>query len=450
MNISQEPNGELNAIIHINLLESDYIGAVNKQLSDYRKKASVPGFRPGMVPMGMIKKKYGIAVLVEEVNKSVSEALNKFLIENKVPVLGNPIPNMEKNQQLDFDKQKDFDFFFDIGLAPQFTVDLDNLDLNIPYYNVQVDNEEVNKAIEDVKVRFGTEEHPETASESDGIQGHLFQLDAEGNRAEDNEGKKAYLKIADIKNDEMRTLVMASKKSEMITIQLMDSLQDETKVKALLGLTDESSDGINATYQFKIEEIIHPVDAVLGNDLYKKVFPAKEIDTEESFREALAEDIKKHFSRDTDQQFLADTVVKLIEILGINLPDEFLKRWLLESNEGKISAQQIEEQYSSYSRTFKWQLIEGKLMEQYPELVVKEEEVRGKIAAYFQSYAGGAEMTPQVEAIIDQILSNKDERQRIHHEILDAKFIEFFKKTIKPQPEEVTKEKFFEIASQVK
>ncbi|MDP2723569.1 MAG: trigger factor [Bacteroidales bacterium] len=451
MNISQEPNGELNAIIHLNIQESDYIGAVNKQLSDYRKKASIPGFRPGMVPMGMIKKKYGIAVLVDEVNKTVSNALNDYLVENKVSVLGNPLPNMEKTTQLDFDTQKDFDFFFDIGLAPEFSVELDKEFLKIPYYTVLIDEDEIDKAVEDVKVRFGTEEHPETAGETDGLQGHFFRINEEGKRTEGDEGKKLYLKIADIKNEETQKAAMGIKKGEMLFINPMADIQDETKVKVLLGLTAEESEGLNATYQFEIEEIIHPVDGELGEDLYKKVFPAKEIDSEEAFREALGEDIKKHFVRDTDQQFLADTAAALIEKLDIKLPDDFLKRSLLESNQGKITIEQIEEQYDSYARTFRWQLIEGKLMNSHPDqLVVHEEEVRGKIAAYFKSYGGSADLNPQIEGIIDQILSNKDEKQRLYTEILDGKFIEFFKNTITTLPEEVTKDKFFEIASQVK
>ncbi|MFA5419422.1 MAG: trigger factor family protein, partial [Bacteroidales bacterium] len=417
MNISQEPNGELNAIIHLNIQESDYIDAVNKQLSDYRKKANIPGFRPGMVPMGMIKKKYGIAVLVDEVNKTVSKALNNYLIDNEVPMLGNPLPNMEKTTQLDFDTQKDFDFFFDIGLAPEFTVEPDKEFLKIPYYTVLVDEEEINKAVEDVKVRFGTEEHPETAGETDGLQGYFFRINDDGNRDEGDEGKKSYLKIADIKNEETQKAAMALNKGETLTINPMADIQDETKVKVLLGLTTEGSEGLNATYQFEIEEIIRPVDAVLGEDLYRKVFPAKEINSEEAFREALGEDIKKHFVKDTDQQFLADTVAVLIEKLDIKLPDEFLKRSLLESNQGKITPEQIEEQYDSYARTFRWQLIGGKLMNAYPDqLVVQEEEVRGKIAAYFQSYGGGTELNPQIEGIIDQILSNKDEKQRLHNE----------------------------------
>ena len=451
MNISQESNGELNAIIHLNIQESDYIGTVNKQLTDYRKKTNMPGFRPGNVPMGLIKKKYGSAVLVEEVNKTVSDALNNYLIENKIPVLGNPLLNLEKNKQIDFDTQKEFDFFFDIGLAPEFSLDLADEDLTIPYYTVLVDDDEINKAVEDVKVRFGTEEHPENAGETDGLQGLFFKLDANGNRNEEDPGKKSYLKVETIKHEDVKTELLAATKGGIVTLNLMGAIQDETKVRSLLGLSADEAEGLNATWQFEIDEIIHPVDAVLGEELYKKVFPAKEIDSEDAFREALAEDISKHYTRDSDQQFLADTVTALIKKSAINLPDAFLKRWLLESNQGKITAEQIDTQYENYSQTFKWQLIEGKLREKYgDQLVVKEEEIRGKIGAYFQSIGGGTELTPQIEGIIDQILSSKDEKQRIHNELLDGKFIEFFKNNLKTKPEEVTKEQFFEIASQAK
>ncbi len=450
MNISQEANGELNGIIHINLLETDYIDAVNKQLSEYRKTANVPGFRPGKIPMGMIRKKYGTAVLVDEINKAVSNALNNYIIENKVPVLGYPIPNMEKTTQLDFDNQKEFDFFFDIGLTPEFEVELGK-DMEIPYYNIIIADDELDKTIEDIKVRFGTEDHPEATEDTDAMQGLLFKLDENGERAEGDEGKKSYIKVADIKDEENRKKYLGLKVADMVTLNLMEEVQDEAKVKSLLGLTDGENDGLNSTYDLVIEEVLRPKDAELGEELYKKVFPTQEISTEEEFRKAIVADMQKQTQRDTDQQFLANTISTLIEKLDIALPDAFLKRWLLDSNQDKISAEQIEEQYDSYARTFRWQLIEGKLQEKHgDQLIVQEEEIRGRIAAYFQSYQGGMEMTPQIEGIIDQILTNKEEKQRLHNEILDGKFIEFFKNTITTQPEEVTREKFYEIASQVK
>ena len=450
MNISQEANGELNGIIHINLLETDYIDAVNKQLSEYRKTANVPGFRPGKIPMGMIRKKYGTSVLVDEINKAVSNALNNYIIENKVPVLGYPIPNMEKTTQLDFDNQKEFDFFFDIGLTPEFEVELGK-DMEIPYYNIIIADDELDKTIEDIKVRFGTEDHPEATEDTDAMQGLLFKLDENGERAEGDEGKKSYIKVADIKDEENRKKYLGLKVADKVTLNLMEEVQDEAKVKSLLGLTEEENDGLNSTYDLVIEEVLRPKDAELGEELYKKVFPTQEITTEEDFRTSLVADMQKQTQRDTDQQFLANTISTLIEKLDITLPDAFLKRWLLDSNQGKISAEQIEEQYDSYARTFRWQLIEGKLQEKHGEqLIVQEEEIRGRIAAYFQSYQGGMEMTPQIEGIIDQILTNKEEKQRLHNEILDGKFIEFFKNTITTQPEEVTREKFYEIASQVK
>ncbi len=180
MNITQESNGDLNAIIHINLVEEDYLESVNKQLADYRKKASMPGFRPGKVPMGMIKKMYGKGVLAEEVNKAVSEALNNYIVENKLKVLGYPLPNLDKSATVDLEKSESYDFYFDIGLSPEFEIILSDK-ISIPYYKIKVKKEDVDKAINDVKVRFGTEENPEKAEETDGLQGKFSELDADGN-----------------------------------------------------------------------------------------------------------------------------------------------------------------------------------------------------------------------------------------------------------------------------
>ena len=198
MNISQENNGDLTAIIHINLKEEDYLDSVNKQLTDYRKKATMPGFRPGKVPMGMIKKMYGKGVLVEEVNKTVSDGLNNYILENKINVLGYPLPNTEKTTHLDFDNHKEFDFFFDIGIAPEFEIELSD-SITIPYYTIKVKDEDVDKAIADVQVRFGKEENPEVAEEGDALQGTFTEVDQEGELVEEGLTNNGFFRIDDLK-----------------------------------------------------------------------------------------------------------------------------------------------------------------------------------------------------------------------------------------------------------
>ena len=198
MNITKEEVNDLNAIIHINLKEEDYKGEVDSQLADYRKKASIPGFRPGKVPMGMIKKMYGKSVMVDAVNKKVSEGLNNYILENKINVLGYPLPNSEKTTTIDFDKQTDFDFYFDIGISPEFEFEV-NDQLKAPYYKIKVTPKEVDKAINDVKIRFGEEEHPEKAELTDALQGKFTEVDNTGSIVEDGTQNDGYIRIEDIK-----------------------------------------------------------------------------------------------------------------------------------------------------------------------------------------------------------------------------------------------------------
>lgn len=449
MNITQESSGDLTAIIHINLQERDYIEAVNKQLSDYRKKAKMPGFRPGMVPIGMIKKMYGNSVMVEEVNKTLSESLNNYIIENKINVIGNPIPNKEKTTQIDFAKQKEFDFYFDIGIAPELEIQLSK-EVKVPYYTIKITETEVNKAVEDVKVRFGEDENPEISEPGDSLQGKFVEVDTEGNTVEGGVENDGFLKFDDIKLKTVQNKLVGKKVGETVTFNLLNAIKDESKVASLINRHDDGDEKLKVDYKFEIAKVVRTHEAVLGEELYKKVFPSQEITSEEEFKEALSKDLVKHYQRDTDRQFLADTVKELIKIADISLPDEFLKRWLLESNEGKITQEQIDTQYDNYSRTFKWQLLEGELLKEHAEAMqVKEEEVREKVAAYFQTMGGAAELTPQLEGIIDQVLSNKEEKQKIFNDIQDEKLIKLFKENVTAKNKKVTTEKFIEIASKI-
>ncbi len=325
MNVSREENGDLNAIIHINLKEEDYIETVNKQLSDYRKKANMPGFRPGKVPMGMIKKMYGNSIQAEEINKKVSEVLNNYIIEEKVDILGYPLPNMEKTKTIDFSKQKEFDFYFDIGLVPQFEVKFDEK-VKTPYYTITVSDDEINKAIGDVKVRFGEEENPETAELTDGLQGKFVQVDEDGNAVEGGYEHTGFFKIEDLKLKTVQKNFVGKGSGAMLVFNPYQAFKDEAKTQAVLGLHEGVEEQWKAEYQFEIEKEVRSIEAEMGEELYKKVFPNDELKTEEEFREKVSADLTKHYSKDADRQFLADTINKLIETANIDLPDEFMKR----------------------------------------------------------------------------------------------------------------------------
>ncbi len=299
-------------------------------------------------------------------------------------------------------------------------------------------------------MRFGEDENPEVAEAGDAFQGKFIEVDSEGNTIEGGIENDGFLKYEDIKLKTTQNKFIGKKAGESIIFNPLKAIKDESKVASLINRHEDGDEKLKSDYKFEIAKVVRIHEAELGEDLYKKVFPAQEIASEEEFTEALSNDLVKHYQRDTDRQFLADTVKELIKIADISLPDEFLKRWLLESNEGKITQEQVDTQYDNYARTFKWQLLEGELLKEHAEdMQVKEEEVREKVAAYFQTMGGGTEITPQIEGIIDQVLSNKEEKQKIFNDIQDEKLIKLFKANITPKNKKVTTEKFIEIASKI-
>jgi trigger factor len=448
MNITQEPNGNLQAIIQINLKQEDYIDKVNNTLKDYRKKANMPGFRPGMVPMGMIKKMYGQQVTADEVNKTVSEALNNYIDENKINMLGYPLPNMEKTKQLDFTTDKELEFFFDIGIAPEFDIDLKKENFEVPYYKIEVTEKEIENALNDIKVRFGEEEHPEKAEEGDGVQGKFVQVDKEGNIVEGGVEHDGYFRIEDLKLKTIQKKFYGKSAGAVVTFNPMNAFKDEAKVKALLG-EEVSEEALKSDYQFTVSDVIRHIEAELNEETFKKVYPSDDLKTIEDFKARIKKDLEEHYAKDSDRQFTADAIIKLIEESNIELPDEFLKRWLLDSNQGKITKEQLEGQYDSYARSFKWQLVEDKLRAQFGDkLTVDNEEVRDKVRAYFQ-VQGKDNSNPQIEQIVDQILSNKEEGQKIYSELMDEKLGVVFKENLKRKEEVVSPEKFMEIMQKI-
>ncbi|GMT45402.1 MAG: trigger factor [bacterium] len=445
MNITKEESGKLTALVHINLKEEDYIEKVNQQLKTYRKGAKMPGFRPGMVPMGMIKRMYGKAVLADEVNKSISDGLNNYLQDNKINVLGNPLPNEEKTATLDFDKQKEFDFFFDIGIAPEVKVNLSE-DIKVTYYKIKVSDEEVEKALADIQKRLGKEEHPEKAELDDSLKGKFVQVDEEGNDVEDGYTKEGSFVVSDIALKTIQKKFVGKEKGKRVVFNPANAYKDDDKVKELLGLA-EGDEKLKADYAFEIEDIIHTEPAELNQEFFKQVYPSDELKTVEEFKNRIREDLSGHYQKDADKQFVSDTIDFLLENVNPELPDDFLRRWLFESNKEKTTKEQIDGQYDSYAKTFKWQLIEEKLIEAHGDaLRVSREDVHDKVRAYFQMPDGG-EPNPQMEEIVDQLLSNEEEYQRIFGELMDERYIAFFKEKIDKEEKEVTTDEFIKIIS---
>jgi len=359
MNITQESTGDLTATVKIELVKEDYEDQVNTVLKDYQRKANMPGFRPGKVPMGMVKKMYGNAVLAEEVNKIISENLNNYLTDNKIKTLGHPLPNEDRQEMIDFETQETFDFFFDLGLQPEVSTELSD-NIKVDYHKIKVDDKSVNKYIEDLRQKNG---------------------------------------------------------------------------KPIEG--EEGDEGAP-----KIEP------AELNEEFYAAVFPGVEIKDEATFREKLAEQLEVTFAQESDRLFMRHTADTLIDESGVQLPDEFMKRWLTESGEAQIKPEDIDTHYNEYARALKWQLIESKIVADH-DIQVSPDDVREQIMGYFQTPGEVDEETKKrLNDIADSIMQNQEEVKRIYDQLLDTRMRDLLKSTVKLRNKEISYDDFIKLATE--
>ena len=446
MKITQEPNGDLQAIIHIKIQEEDYRDRVNDILKTYRKKANMPGFRPGMVPMNIIKKMYGASVMVDEINKLVSETLDKYVADKKLELLGHPLANMEKTKQIDFDKDKEFDFYFDVALAPDVDVDLSSDKFKTTYYKIKATDKEIDVAIEDLQRRYGEEIHPDEVAEDDYISGTAVQVDENGEPVKDGYSAEVYFNVKDLKLKKYQKEFTGKKVGDSVVINAKKAF-DVEKAKIIFG-NDATDEQLKADYKIEIKDITRLIPAELNEELFKKVYPDDDLKTEEDLRNRIKKDMEKEYIKESDRKFVDDVIKKITDTVEIKLPEEFLKRWLLESNQGAITKEQIDIQWESYLKTLIWQVIEAKLEKLSDHsLNVGSEEVRDQIRNYF-GIKDRVSSNDQIEQIVDQVLSNPQEENRIYDNLKTEKLAKLFKEKVQKEEKEVTVDEFLKIISE--
>lgn len=448
MNITQESTGNLTAVLKVELSKDDYENDVTAALKDYQRKANIPGFRPGKVPFGMIKRMYGNAVMADKINDILSVSLSDYIKDNNIKILGNPLPNNEKTGEMDFQNQSDFEFFFDIGFASEFEIELSDK-TEVDYYTIKVDDETIDKYLDDIRKRHGTHEHPEVSEGDDRIYGEFSELDKDGNLLEEGIQHKASLLPEFVKDDEIRKKLSGLKMDDIVIFNPLKATENPTETAAMLGVSKEVAEGITSDFQFKVEEITRVMPAELNEEFYSKVYPGQGIKTEEELREAIKKDAENAYLNESEKHFVNNAIEKLIENSNIELPDEFLKRWLKENNEDKITEEQVNEQYDSFAKSMKWHLIESKISENH-DIQVKDEDIRSEIKKYFTAQLPEEkqdEDDPRLNSIVDSVMSNKDEVKKISDKLFDDNLSSLLRSTLKMNEKEVSYEEFIKIAS---
>ena len=426
MNTTQAQKGEQLISIKINVLKEDYEPQVKKELNKLQHKAQVPGFRPGMVPFGMIKKMYGAQATIEVLNTLVSETLNNYILENKLDLIGFPLSDPDHQQPVDFDKQDSLDFFFEAAIRPEIKVDYTKS--KVDFAHIIADDAAIDKTIEEIVERNPEVSHPETVGENDVLE--LKVREAEDGKELEDGFKKDYvlLDLKDIKTKTNKKKLVGKTTGAEFIINFATILGGQEKATKVLG-NDVPAD---SDYNIIIDDIRHEEKPELNEEFFKKIFPSQELKDLDAFRASVKEEMEKQYTNETDRILFTKMIDALVDNTPFALPDEFLKRWIFENNQGKLSVEDIEKNYAeNYSKGLRWQLIEDSIVKENMDLAITDDEVKGFLRS--QIFPGldyntmEDDMKARLDKIVDNYLKNEEQINNVKNQLADVKMTNFLK-----------------------
>ncbi|SNR14528.1 trigger factor [Tenacibaculum jejuense] len=434
MNITKENIDALNAVVKVDIVAEDYKDKVTEVLNDYRKKANIPGFRKGHVPMGMVKKQYGKSVMIDEVNKLLQESLNKFLVEEKLDILGNPLPIVKDDFSWDTDQ---FSFEFELGLAPEFDVDLKGKN-KIKEYKIVATDELIDKEVENIQTRYGKLIAQEVAEEHSNVTGTFVN-------EEKGINKKSTFLVNDLKGKKNEKKLIGAKAGDVIELDTKKLFEEDFKLQQVLGVSNEDAKDLDVKVTFTVEEVNKTELAELDQDLFDKLFADGSVKTVTELKDKIKEDAEKQFQQQADQQLLNAVTEHLIENTKFDLPETFLQKWLQTAGEKELTLDEAKEEYTKSEKGLRYQLIEGKIMKdnginlEYAELL---DYAKGFIKAQMAQFGNMNPEEEELNNIAGRVLSNQEEAQRLQTQLLSQKLLGFFKENMKFKSKEVSYEDF--------
>jgi len=438
MNIVKENIDDLNAVIKVKISPEDYNERYNTALKRYQKKVDMPGFRPGKVPVDMVKKRFGKHILVEEINDMLSESLHKYIADNKIDILGNPLP--KDGNHIDFEHQTEFEFQYELGLAPKMNIELSPKE-KYSYYTVKIDDALVEKNVEYIRRNYGQVIHPEISEEKDILIGDFAELDAQGNILAGGVFKTTLIAIEKVTNDANRKKLIGLKKDDKIV--LTDLSDDAAYIFEILELPADKLKGLSL--QFTLKTLSRIALADLNQELFDKVYGAGKVNSVEEFRNKIVEEISIMHTSDSDRKFMNEIAESLMKKTNLTLPEKFLKKFLYLTNKEKTSMEQVEKEYHSYSDALKWQLIENHLLKTNNITVSNEEAEKYVSDLVKMNYAKRAMSATeeQIKEQVKKVLSDEKQVRNTYDRLYDQKLIELFKKTFTLEKKELPFEEFF-------
>ncbi|WP_422089345.1 trigger factor [Tenacibaculum ovolyticum] len=434
MNITKENVDALNAVVKVDIVAEDYQAKVTKQLNDYRKTANIPGFRKGQVPMGMVKKQYGKSIMIDEVNKLLQESLNKYLAEEKLDILGNPLPRIKDDFNWDAEK---FSFEFELGLAPEFDVNLKPKN-KVTQYNIVATDELIDKEVENIQTRYGKVLPLEEANDEANVTGTFVNEEKEIN-------KKATVSVKDFKGKTNLKKFVGAKVGDVLELKTKGLFEDEHKLQHVLGVSHDEIHDLDVVVSFTVEEVTRTEAAELDKELFDKLFADGSVSTVSELKEKIKEDAEKQFQQQGDQQLLNAITENLVENTKFDLPTAFLQKWLQTAGEKQLTAEEAVEEYNKSEKGLRYQLIEGKIMKDndvkidYAELV---DYAKGFIRSQMAQFGNMNPEEKELDDIAGRVLQNQEEAQKLQSQLISQKLLAFYKENMSFDSKELSYEDF--------
>ena len=438
MEITKKDIDNLNAVVTVAIKEDDYSSKVQKILSDYRKTANIPGFRKGHVPMGMVKKQYGKAVLIEEVNKILQDALHNYLTEEKLDVLGNPLP--KNNLEIDWDA-KDFSFDFELGLSPKFDVDVKGKKA-ITHYNIVADDKMINDQVKSIRNQYGKLTSKNEIEKGDEITG-VFTNEEKGI------DKNTSFSLDVIKGKTQLKKLIGAKIGETISLKTKGLFADDHQNQTYLDVSHDDAHGLDIVVNFEIKEVNKREMAELNQDFFDKIFGKDAVKTEDELKAKIKEDAERQFVQQSDQKLMDEVVESLITNTKFDLPGEFLTRWIQFSGENPMTDEEAKAEYERSEKGLRYQLIEGKIRSENNVQVSFDElkdYSKNMIKAQMAQYGQMDPSEEELESIAARIMSNQEEVKRLSEQLNSQKLLTFFKENVKLKTKEISYDKFLKEA----
>ncbi|MCB0794722.1 MAG: hypothetical protein KDB88_08295 [Flavobacteriales bacterium] len=448
MHIEKQETGTLTARLKVKVAPEDYTPGVEKALKEQRRTASLPGFRPGQVPMGIIRKRIGKATLINEVERIVGEGLNDYIRSNSLRVLGQPLPSNEGFEQNDWDSPGEMQFAYDLGLAPDLEIDLAELK-GIERAVVKVDDALLQREVEDMQRRYGQLSNVEVSGDKDMLLGDMIQLDAEGNIKEGGIMNRATISLEFLEDAATREALVGLKQGDEVKVDPHKVSKDHDDLARMLGVDHEAVHHLSGDFLFRVDEVKRMEPLAVGPELFERVYGKDEAADETAFREKVRAGLQQMFQRDSERIFKRTVMAELIKRSNVELPDGFLQRWIMETSKEPVTLETVQEGYDDYAKGLKRQLLEDRIVEKYG-LEAKGEELDGfakrYVADQFAQYGMPPPEDAELQRIAARMLGDREQIGRMRNAIVDQKLMVHFLTLLEPREKEVSYEDFVNLA----